>query len=72
MDSPHKAGDAELWCFLWSAYEQTVEQRSETPVIWDAIALTACVTGDDGSDDNDDGDNDDDDDDDDDDGDDDD
>ena len=24
MDSPHKASDAELWCFLWSAPEQTV------------------------------------------------
>ena len=33
-----KASDAELWCFLWSAPEQTVE-RNETPVIWDAIAL---------------------------------
>ena len=29
-----KASDAELWCFLWSEPEQTVE----TPVIWDAIA----------------------------------
>ena len=28
-----KASDAELWCFLWSALEQT------TPVVWDAIAL---------------------------------
>ena len=34
-----KASDAELWCFLWSAPEQTVEQTFETPVIWDAIAL---------------------------------
>ena len=34
-----KASDAELWCFLWSAPEQTVEQTIETPVIWDAIAL---------------------------------
>ena len=34
-----KASDAELWCFLWSAPEQTVEQTMETPVIWDAIAL---------------------------------
>ena len=31
---PHtKASDAELWCFLWSAPEQTVEQTIETPVI---------------------------------------
>ena len=28
-----KASDAELWCFLWSAPEQTVEQTMETPVI---------------------------------------
>ena len=34
-----KASDAELWCFLWSAPEQTVEQTIKTPVIWDAIAL---------------------------------
>ena len=34
-----KANDAELWCFLWSAPEQTFEQTIETPVIWDAIAL---------------------------------
>ena len=33
-----RASDAELWCFLWSAPEQTVEQTTETPVIWDAIA----------------------------------
>ena len=35
-----KAGDAELWCFLWCAPKQTIEQTHETPVIWDAIALT--------------------------------
>ena len=29
-----KASDAELWCFLWCAPEQTVEQTIETPVIW--------------------------------------
>ena len=29
-----------LWCFLWPASEQTPEQTIETPVIWDAIALT--------------------------------
>ena len=31
-----KASDAELWCFLWSAPEPTVEQTMETLVIWDA------------------------------------
>ena len=50
-----KASDVELWCFLSSALEQTVEQRIDTPVIWDAIAVimtslwwivivVACVT----------------------------
>ena len=34
-----KASDAELWCFLWSAPEQTVEQTIETPVFWNAIGL---------------------------------
>ena len=34
-----KANGSELWCFLWSAPEQTVEQTVETLVIWDAIAL---------------------------------
>ena len=34
-----KASDTELWCFLWSVPEQTVEQTIETPTIWDAIAL---------------------------------
>ena len=34
-----KASDAELWCFLWSAPQQTVEQTIEMPVIWDAIAV---------------------------------
>ena len=34
-----KASDVELWCFLWSAPEQTVKQTSETSVIWDDIAL---------------------------------
>ena len=34
-----KANYAELWCFLWSAHEETVEQTIETPVICDAIAL---------------------------------
>ena len=35
-----KSSDADLWCFLWSAPEQTVEQTIETPMIWDTIALT--------------------------------
>ena len=34
-----KTSDAELWCSLWSAPEQMVEQTIETPVIWDATAL---------------------------------
>ena len=34
-----KASDTEIWCYLWSVPEQTVEQTIETPVIWDAIAL---------------------------------
>ena len=34
-----KASDAEFWCFIWSAPEQTIVQRVETPVIWDSIAL---------------------------------
>ena len=33
-----KAGDAGLWCFLWSAPEQTVELTIDTLVIWDANA----------------------------------
>ena len=33
-----KASDAELWCFLWSAPESTVEQTMVRLVIWDAIA----------------------------------
>ena len=36
---PTKASDAGLWCFLWSAPEQTVEQIVETQVIWDAIVF---------------------------------
>ena len=31
-----KVSDVEVWCFLWSAPEQTVE---ETPMIWDETAL---------------------------------
>ena len=34
-----KASDAELWCFLWSAPQETIEQTIETLVIWDAIVL---------------------------------
>ena len=34
-----KASDTELWCFLWSAPEQTFEYTIETPVIWDSIVL---------------------------------
>ena len=37
VNSPHK--DAELWCFLWFAPEQTIQQTIEKPVIWDAITL---------------------------------
>ena len=31
--------DLELWCFLWSAPEQTVEHTIDTPVISDATAF---------------------------------
>ena len=34
-----KAIDAELWCFLGSTPEQTIEQTIETSVIWDTIVL---------------------------------
>ena len=34
-----KVSEAELWSFLWSAPEATVEQTMGTPVIWDAIVL---------------------------------
>ena len=34
-----KANDAELWCLIWSAPEQTDKQTIETSVIWDVIAL---------------------------------
>ena len=40
VNSPRtKASDMELWCFPWSATEQTFKQTIKTPVIWDAIAL---------------------------------
>ena len=32
-----KASDVELWYFLWSAPEQTVDQTSKILVIWNAI-----------------------------------
>ena len=32
-----KASDAELWCFLWYASKQMVEQTIETPVICETI-----------------------------------
>ena len=34
-----KTSDDERWRFLWSAPEQTVEQKIETQVIGNAIAL---------------------------------
>ena len=34
-----KASDAELWCSIWFAPEQGVEQTMETSVIWDAIVF---------------------------------
>ena len=34
-----KASDAELWCFLWCAPEEMVEQTIDAPVVWDANAL---------------------------------
>ena len=34
-----QASDAERWCFLWSAPEQTVEHTIETSVVSDGIAL---------------------------------
>ena len=32
-----KASGAELWCFLWSAPEWTIEQTTVRLVIWDSI-----------------------------------
>ena len=34
-----KAGHGELWCFLWSTPEHTVQQTIDTLLIWDAIVL---------------------------------
>ena len=38
-----KASNAELWCFLCSVPEQTVEQTIETPVILEHIALSTSI-----------------------------
>ena len=35
---PLKSQCHRVWCFLWSALEQTVEHSMETPVIWNTIA----------------------------------
>ena len=35
-----KSSDTELWYFLWSAAEQTIEQTIETPVMLEAVSLT--------------------------------
>ena len=35
-----KASDTERWCFLSFAPEQTIEQTTEAPVIWDTIELS--------------------------------
>ena len=35
-----KASDADLWCFLWFTFEQTIEWTVDKPVIRDNIALT--------------------------------
>ena len=34
-----RAGDAELWWFLWAAPEQTIEQTIEMRVNWNTIAV---------------------------------
>ena len=41
VKSHHKVSDTELWCFLWSASEQTVVQIIETPVIWEVLIMTS-------------------------------
>ena len=33
-----KAHDAQVWCFLWCATEQTIKRTAQIPVIWDAMA----------------------------------
>ena len=40
VDSSHKSQWRRALMFLWSAPEEMVEQTIETPVIWDAIALS--------------------------------
>ena len=50
VNSPHRASDAELWCFLWSVPEQTVKPSPETPssrTIWrhcDKTPADKCPT----------------------------
>ena len=39
VNSRTKASNAELWCFLWTAPDSTVEQTMKTLVIWDDNAL---------------------------------
>ena len=39
VESLTKASDAELWCFLWCAFEEPVKPTVELPVIWYAITL---------------------------------
>ena len=34
-----KVSGVELWCFLWSGPEQTVEEAIDMPVIWDTMML---------------------------------
>ena len=34
-----KAGDAELWWFVWSAPKEMIGQKLETPAVWDVTAL---------------------------------
>ena len=36
-NSPHKASDVELWCFLWSVPKCPVKQTIMSLVIWDVI-----------------------------------
>ena len=34
-----KASDADIWCFLWSTPEQTVERTIETLEVWNTVVL---------------------------------
>ena len=36
----HQSSDAELWCFIWSSPDQTIEQTIEARVIWD-VSMTS-------------------------------